>query len=105
MVASWREKMAISLGVIALPLPIIAERGFLLHLERDHALPAQFGLDEIGIVAAALAFDAIALLIGAFPGKDVEFECFFRHGLVLGHAVDFFKAGHALFHFTQAGEA
>src|SRR5690606_2380765 len=76
------------------------------HHRRVDALLAQLGLEQVGILGRALALHLDAALVGALPDELLERigarsggilrGSSRRHGLVLGHAVDFGQAGDAL---------
>ena len=76
--------------------------GLFAHLGGVDALLAQLGLDQCDILSGGFALDLGTFAVRAFPDKGTGFLRFFRHGLVLGHAVDFLEAGNALHGLEQA---
>ena len=67
MVASWRVKIAMSLGLIALPR---AHARFLILVD-EHALAAQRGHDLVLAGGADFAAHGLAVAVLAFPFEDV----------------------------------
>src|SRR5690606_389856 len=104
MVAICRVKMAMSMGLIFLPAPNRAT-DFLRTLSGLMPCLRSCALIRAGFCPFISPLSLPPRLSVPSQAKVLVFIAFVAMVLVLGHAVDFFQAGHALDHLEQAGAA